>query len=145
MTAQPPRILAEAGYADVRSLPRGPNGRVLCRRCKTECAKKQQTFCSPECIHEWRLRSDPGYARAKVFERDHGVCALCKAECGGKQRVPGGKLRGGAWDMDHVIPVAEGGGCCGIDGLRTLCKPCHRRVTADLAKRLAEKRRQETV
>ena len=41
------------------------------------------------------------------------------------------------WDMDHVIPVEEGGGECGLDGLRTLCIPCHRKVTAEQARRRA--------
>lgn len=41
------------------------------------------------------------------------------------------------WQCDHIIPVIEGGGHCGLDGLRTLCTRCHRKVTADLRKRLA--------
>ena len=47
------------------------------------------------------------------------------------------------WEMDHRVPVAEGGGSCGIDNLRTLCWSCHRRVTAELRARLAERRRQQ--
>ena len=34
------------------------------------------------------------------------------------------------FDIDHIIPVAEGGGECDLDNLRTLCIPCHRYVTA---------------
>jgi hypothetical protein len=45
------------------------------------------------------------------------------------------------WEADHIVPVVEGGGECGIDGYRTLCVPCHKTVTANLAARLAEKRR----
>jgi hypothetical protein len=37
------------------------------------------------------------------------------------------------WDADHVMPVVLGGGCCGLEGLRTLCIPCHQQVTAKLA------------
>ncbi len=40
------------------------------------------------------------------------------------------------WDADHIIPVSEGGGECGPDGYRTLCIPCHRRVTRELRGRL---------
>ena len=43
------------------------------------------------------------------------------------------------WEMDHIIPVVEGGGFCGLDGLRTLCVPCHKRATAALAARRAAK------
>ncbi|HEY8530979.1 MAG TPA: HNH endonuclease signature motif containing protein [Limnochorda sp.] len=28
-------------------------------------------------MHEWRLRSDPGYLRLHVWRRDRGVCARC--------------------------------------------------------------------
>jgi 5-methylcytosine-specific restriction protein A len=51
------------------------------------------------------------------------------------------KGRASGWDADHIIPVAEGGGECDIDNFRTLCHPCHKKVTAALAKRLAELRR----
>lgn len=56
---------------------RGPNGRRLCMWCGQEVPKRRRTFCSPECVHEWRLRSDPSYLRFKVWERDRGVCARC--------------------------------------------------------------------
>jgi 5-methylcytosine-specific restriction endonuclease McrA len=47
------------------------------------------------------------------------------------------------FDMDHVVPVVEGGGVCGLENLRTLCRPCHRLETAALAKRRAEARKQQ--
>jgi 5-methylcytosine-specific restriction endonuclease McrA len=40
------------------------------------------------------------------------------------------------WDADHIVPVAEGGGECDLHNLRTLCIPCHRRVTEELRVRL---------
>jgi 5-methylcytosine-specific restriction endonuclease McrA len=43
--------------------------------------------------------------------------------------------------MDHIVPVVEGGGACGLENLRTLCKPCHKRVTAELAGRRAVAKR----
>jgi len=51
-----------------------------------------------------------------------------------------GKLSAGLfWQMDHRVPVAEGGGSCGMDNLRTLCTPCHAVETARLAARRAGK------
>jgi hypothetical protein len=35
------------------------------------------------------------------------------------------------WDADHVVPVIEGGGECGLDGYRTVCVPCHKRVSRE--------------
>lgn len=49
--------------------------------------------------------------------------------------------RSSGWDADHIVPVVEGGGECSLDNLRTLCHPCHKRVTAELAARRASGRR----
>lgn len=45
------------------------------------------------------------------------------------------------WEADHLVPVVEGGGGCGLDNLRTLCIPCHRGATTALAARRAAVRR----
>lgn len=52
---------------------------------------------------------------------------------------------GHTWEADHIIPVSEGGGGCGIEGYRTLCIECHRRETGLLAGRTAGRRRAPTV
>lgn len=46
---------------------------------------------------------------------------------------------GHLWEADHIQPVVEGGGRCGLDNLRTLCLDCHAAETAQLAARLAVK------
>jgi 5-methylcytosine-specific restriction protein A len=38
------------------------------------------------------------------------------------------------WHADHIVPVERGGGLCGLNGMQTLCAPCHRRKTAEEAK-----------
>jgi hypothetical protein len=40
------------------------------------------------------------------------------------------------WEIDHIRAVAEGGGDCGLDNLRTLCVPCHKVETEKLRNRL---------
>src|SRR5260370_5883845 len=69
------------GWADRDSLQKGLNGRNLCRWCNLEVPKRRITFCSDWCVEEWRLRTDPGYLREKVLERDKGVCAACGIDC----------------------------------------------------------------
>ena len=100
-------------------------------------------------MHQWKLRTDPGYLRAEVFARDHGVCARCGLDTE-RLRKNKRKLdfaarrefekewgnRRHLWDADHVTPVAEGGGECGLENMRTLCLKCHRESTAELRKRL---------
>ena len=41
------------------------------------------------------------------------------------------------WDADHILAVAEGGGECDLENLRTLCLLCHRSQTLELRRRLA--------
>jgi 5-methylcytosine-specific restriction endonuclease McrA len=45
------------------------------------------------------------------------------------------------WEADHIVPVIEGGGCCGLEGFRTLCWRCHAAETKALAGRRAKQRR----
>jgi 5-methylcytosine-specific restriction endonuclease McrA len=45
------------------------------------------------------------------------------------------------WEVDHVVSVEDGGGCCGLDGLQTLCQPCHKAKNARQARRRARKNR----
>jgi 5-methylcytosine-specific restriction enzyme A len=139
------------GRARRDSLPRGTNGRCLCRWCNLEVPPGRLTFCSEWCVEEWRVRSDPGFLRDKVLERDRGICALCGIDCLAELRhlkrlrgAPRAKaiaewgLRGRKtlWDADHIIPVAEGGGECDLSNMRTLCLKCHRVHTAELRERL---------
>ena len=43
---------------------------------------------------------------------------------------------GDFWQADHMNAVAEGGGDCGLENLRTLCTPCHQVETGRLRSRL---------
>ena len=79
MSRRENRIGELAEKAGAWSAPKkGPDGRPLCRWCGKSVSPPRRTFCSDSCVHEWRLRSDPGYVRGLVLKRDHGVCALCK-------------------------------------------------------------------
>lgn len=60
--------------------PRSPEGLPLCRWCEKLVFAPRVTFCSDACVHEWRLRTDSGYVRGLLFERDHGVCSVCKVD-----------------------------------------------------------------
>jgi hypothetical protein len=187
------RIKPDAGWANQSKLEKGPNGRNLCRWCRTEVPRLARTFCSSPCVHEWRVRSDPGYARKKVEERDHGVCQICGVRTERIEKLLGivrGRMHAEPWtrwvgqpvrntnalararrvvgilnshgwkimlkvwptgsvviqwshlwEMDHQVPVVEGGGEAPLDGLRTACRPCHNRETQALRVRLQERRR----
>lgn len=141
------------GFADRSALEKGANGRSLCRWCGLEVPPRRFTFCSVWCVHEWKLRTDPGYLRDQVFARDRGVCAICHTDTvaafaelrrsRGAHRL---KLldrwgltrlnRKTLWDADHIVAVVEGGGECDLGNIRTLCLLCHRCETQALRRRL---------
>lgn len=136
---------------------RGPNGRRLCKWCGTETKPPRICWCSDECVHEYKIRSHSGYARHEVYERDKGVCVLCGLNCsklkGKLRRMPYQCRRTylallgftrwpmSLWQADHIVPVVEGGGSCGLENLRTLCWRCHRQETRKLRARLSRRRR----
>jgi 5-methylcytosine-specific restriction endonuclease McrA len=144
------------GKVDRDTLPKGSNGRCLCRWCSLEVPAARLTFCSEWCVEEWKLRSNPGHLRDRVLRRDRGICAVCHLDCLAEfRRIR--RLRGTArlkaladwglrgrkslWDADHLVPVVEGGGECDLSNMRTLCLKCHRQYTAELRERLAKQRR----
>ncbi|MEE9367190.1 MAG: HNH endonuclease signature motif containing protein [Dehalococcoidales bacterium] len=168
------RTLDRAPFDEERDRIRatGHMGKIdMCRWCGGGLSGRRRSWCSDECVAEYLVRADPAYARARVSERDHGVCALCGRDTARlqqfwykgkhylhrlwkKDHVMGRDLikawrrmrtaslgtdyrATGYWDMDHIVPVVKGGGGCGLDNLRTLCIPCHRGETADLARRRA--------
>lgn len=151
---RPDRYLKEKGWVEPDQLPKGPNGRPLCRFCGKETEPPKRTFCSDACVHEWKLRSNGGYAREQVFLRDKGVCSACGLDTEElksllhKIRVEKGEeayqglldyyrsemgvnidLNRHFYEVDHIRPVLWGGGSCGLDNLQTLCLKCHRLKT----------------
>lgn len=140
------RTINEASKTDPSRwlLIKGPNGHNLCRFCQEEVKPPRRTFCSGAktrysrrkingiwtkgvyqaghgCVHEWCLRNSPRYAREAVFDRDQGKCTHCGTQ------YP----RRGTWQADHIIPVVEGGGECGLEGFQTLCLECHKKKTKE--------------
>ena len=140
------------GWIDRKTAPRGPNGRGVCRWCALEVPPRRYTFCSSFCVHEWKLRTQPGYLRDKVLERDRGLCSACGVDTIAAhrqlRRSRGARrqellahwglkasVRKSLWDADHIVPVSEGGGECDLLNIRTLCLRCHRLVTLELRRR----------
>ena len=135
-------------------LSKDENGYNLCRWCKTPVLPPRRTLCSAECAHELRLRCNGKYLRECVYKRDRGICAICSTDTkkhakellscslkdkkdellklysiSPKRKIWKRKFGGGLWDADHILPVKDGGGQCGLDNIRTLCIKCHKNVT----------------
>jgi hypothetical protein len=153
MTEARPARTQAGGWIKSSEIERSAGGRPLCRWCRNEVPKGRRTFCGDVCVHEWKLRTDPGYLRDRVFERDKGLCAQCGVDtktlrsdmrkldyAARREFLKKWGLREGSrktlWDADHIVPVAEGGGQCDLSNMRTLCLICHREATAALRVRL---------
>jgi 5-methylcytosine-specific restriction endonuclease McrA len=127
---------------------RNESGEPVCRWCRTVVRPPRRTFCSDACVHEWKIRSNPGYVRQRVWKRDAGVCRLCGFNLGKAERLwrrqkprafdrPARRKWRAArprWEADHIIPVADGGGECGLENYRLLCRDCHVKVTIEWRK-----------
>ena len=98
----------------------------------------------PECLDEYTA-SDPGEMRRVMRKRDRGRCALCRLDTNAlrrelkgrgrarKLRERGFKARQSLWEVDHIVPLIDGGGH-EANNLQTLCTPCHKAKTAEEAR-----------
>jgi len=100
------------------------NGGYHCIYCGKAVPKrtKLKWYCNKVCLDDFNVVT--GHFKFKVKKRDKNKCAICR-EYGD--------------EIDHIIPVCEGGGCCGLDNLRTLCNSCHRKETNKLMARRRSK------
>lgn len=151
------RYRENTGFIDPKTLPTNAEGYRCCRYCSGSIKPPKRTFCSTNCVHEYRLRSSGTYLRQQVYQRDYGICVLCKLDTKElakqlsilsindpardlllkqhnihkKRKIRLRKNGGGLWDADHIICVKDGGGQCGLANIRTLCIKCHKLRTAD--------------
>lgn len=120
------RIRTDAGYVRL----------LLFRRDKGVCA-----LCGLDTVaaHVAWQQSRPDYTKEPYKANPSGYTLAFRAwEEKGR---PLGFIRSdsrNSWDADHIVPVCEGGGECGIDNFRTLCCPCHKQVSAELTARRAK-------
>lgn len=71
------------------------------------------------------------YTRMMALQPAERLNALCNAgwklpkSAKSLDRLLQDPKEGDFWNADHINAVAEGGGGCNLDNLRTLCVPCH--------------------
>ncbi len=132
-------------------------GRTLCRCCDTPVEGRRTVFCSDQCAHEWKIRHDPHYAKAAYIVAYGDLCVGCKrSEATSRHHYnqayhllhSQGLLHlldhFPEFQLDHIRPVADGGGECGLDNFRLLCQACHKPVTARFNKDRAQRRKESS-
>jgi 5-methylcytosine-specific restriction endonuclease McrA len=109
-----------------RDLVRLPKG--TCTWCGQPCKPPRRSWCSDDCVSAYNSTQPPTIA-ARVWARDRDKpCEVCHE---------GGRYR----EVDHRVPIIEGGHPFDLANLRLICSSCHRAETAALAVRRAERRR----
>ncbi|XP_013069197.2 LOW QUALITY PROTEIN: DNA annealing helicase and endonuclease ZRANB3-like [Biomphalaria glabrata] len=119
----------------------------------------QLRLCSYPCMDKYWTLTKASYCRDQIYEIEKGVCKLCQFDADNfynrirvtkgakvklnlinkspyseltakqKQKMIEHPQAGQFWHVDHITPVWQGGGMCDLDNLRTLCTPCHLRIT----------------
>ncbi|KAL9962458.1 hypothetical protein ACROYT_G031562 [Oculina patagonica] len=136
---------------------------------KMKCSDWDARFCSYDCKKEYQVRVSGTAARRALFESERGICQLCQLDAHTLYQnitalnvrdrpaflaqtpyssLPQQTLKkmvmdpkeGMFWEADHITPVSEGGGECGLDNYRTLCVMCHRKATEELNRRLKQRK-----
>jgi hypothetical protein len=135
-----------------------------CTWCGYVVPKGKREWCGDNCLAAFQSRCDPTYARRLVLARDNGVCQVCGRDTFQAERdfeaerrqleasrvidslvlnpirAKYGFARGRWREVDHRVPVSEGGGLADPSSLRVLCGLCHASVTAAASRRRAARR-----
>lgn len=141
----------------MRDVPAQPKGR--CKWCGGEVKPPRRSWCSEACNQEFMIRFSAQSAAYHVFRRDGHICAACGIDCAWLERERNlikktigwhtyiysetSRAQWGAYgksahlaEIDHIVPVSEGGGCCGLVNYRVLCVRCHAAESGALRRRL---------
>lgn len=119
-------------------MPIGPPTRCGVVGCHEMATKRG--LCDEHQPAPWRGRPSPqdrygmssGTMRSlkrKVMARDHGCCYLCGGE--------------GAEELEHKVPVSEGGAARDLDNLGVAHRECHADKTRREAAERARRRREQ--
>ncbi len=96
----------------LRQVVRNRDGGV-CDFCKVDCVALFERLLS---------LSTRGDRKRLLDEIDSRWWKDCRRQASHLITAP---REGLVWEADHVVGVAEGGGACDSDNVRTLCVPCH--------------------
>lgn len=78
---------------------------------------RRRTFCSDECVEKLKRETDWKRIRFEVFERDKGICCICKKALDKKGY--------NSFHVDHIVPLSKGGEHYSLDNLQLLCPNCN--------------------
>ncbi|MHB1434843.1 MAG: HNH endonuclease [Thermoplasmata archaeon] len=91
-----------------------------CVECRRALPNRRTPYCSRAC--RWKFQGHYFWdaARTYVMYRDRYTCRLC-----------GARRRARDLEVDHIIEIWAGGAALEYSNLQTVCRPCHRRKSAE--------------
>lgn len=157
------KVTIRASNSQLRHIKKSTGVRA-CRFCLNPVAPPRKTFCSGECVHNWKIRNNSTYLRQHIYERDLGKCAECATDTRYlkieyedlvhrlrkvasnlekqpeyvawllSRKMTHKEAQKSFWHADHIIAVFQGGADGGMDNIQTLCVKCHKIRTASQRK-----------
>ncbi|MER8266520.1 HNH endonuclease [Streptomyces griseus] len=76
-----------------------------------------------------------------THNRDHGCCHMCGAETPDPEQYDETDPTTWPHDLDHIIPIFEGGSATSLDNLGLACQTCHETKSKAEALRANQRRR----
>lgn len=122
-----------------------------CTWCGQQVPRPRIYWCSDDCRQAFFIRCDPAWARDHFINTQTVATKIRWCEWSKRLRgwYPMVECQGchsltvaPEAELDHIVPVSEGGGLCGPDNYRLLCLDCHKQASAEGAARRAKRRRQ---
>lgn len=110
----------------------------LCKWCMEKVDNTRKKYCSKNCKDSaWAFFYPQKYGYKYLSERQGGRCAHCNYcfEDRLKKVVYGSHgekyERDDMGDVDHIIPIHQGGEILGIENHQLLCRECHLKKSAN--------------
>lgn len=111
----------------------------LCKWCLGKLDNNRKKYCSDNCRDSaWAFFYPQKYAHPYLMDRQDGKCNGCSYNFNDKTKTFKRKEQHGSdfntyvdmGDVDHIVPIHQGGEILGIENHQLLCKSCHLRKTA---------------
>lgn len=106
-----------------------------CQSCGIDCARRRWA------LRRWRLLLHRRGLAGEALRLHMAESLSTRGLPTSTRQLESWMGRRRLWDVDHVVPIWEGGHPYDLRNLRTLCPWCHARETSEGAARRAERRR----
>jgi 5-methylcytosine-specific restriction endonuclease McrA len=90
-------------------------GRPLCRKCGIVLTGRKTAWCGKICLKSVKMMVHWPSIRNAILRRDHRKCVKCGNS---------------AWEVDHIVELADGGSFWDPANLQTLCEDHHKKKTS---------------